>query len=156
MSQLSLEPSYLIDENLSPSLAPTFRAVGFNVTNVSEAFPDRHQVSDEEILRWLGERGRQNGVWVTADEEAQRVHAKMILAQNISVLWIFPPRKGLTALEELQLLSLVIEDVTAVVANSAIPGYLRASLNVKRPKLEHVISPLNSPKLEFRRLPLPR
>lgn len=151
MSQLSLEPLYLIDENLSPSLAPVFAAVGYKVTSVKQAFSGRSGVSDEEIIRWLSERGRQNAVWVTADEDARRVHEKLIHAANISVLWILRPRRrGLTGLQELQLLSLVIEKVTATVAEAQHPVYLRASLNVRRPKLEQLVRPLTSSRLEFR------
>ena len=154
MSQLNLEPLYLIDENLSPSLAHTFGAVGFNVISVAEAFQGRGQVSDEQIIGWLGQQGQQNAVWVTADDDAQKAHAKLILASLISVLWILRPRTGLTALQELKLLSLIISDVNAWVLASTNPVYFRASLNVRRPKLEQVISPLTSRRLEFKRIQL--
>lgn len=154
MSQLNLEPLFLIDENLSPALARTFRDVGFNVTSVSEAFHGRGQVSDVEIIEWLGQQGRQNAVWVTADDNAQKAHAKLILASRISVLWILRPHAGLTALQELILLSLIINDVNAWVLSSTAPVYFRASLNVRRPKLEQIISPLTSRRLEFKRIQL--
>ena len=154
MSQLNLEPLYLIDENLSPALAHTFSNVGFNVTSVTEAFHGVGQVSDEQIIEWLGQQGRQNAVWVTADDDAQKAHAKLILASRISVLWILRPRAGLTALQELTLLSLIIKDVTTWVLSSTVPVYFRASLNVRRARLEQIISPLTSRRLEFKRIPL--
>lgn len=156
MSQLSLEPLYIIDHNLSYKFADVFIAVGFNVTSVMKAFPGRESVPDDEIIDWLAQRGRQNAVWVTADEEAQKVHAKLILAKDISVLWIWRPKGGLTGLQELQLLSLVIEHVTALVGAAQNPIYLRASLHGRRPKLERIVSPLTSRRLIFRRIPLPR
>ena len=156
MSQLSLDPFYLIDHNLSPSYAPVFTALGYKVTSVRESFPRRIRVPDEEIIDWLAARGRQNAVWVTADEDAKKTHAKLILARNISVMWIFRPKKGLSGLQELQLLSLVIEHVTVLVAGTANPIYLQASLNGRRPKLEQLISDLAAPKLVFHRIPLPK
>ena len=134
-----------------------FTAVGYNVTSVTDTFPGRNKVPDEEIIYWLGERGRQNAVWVTADVDAKRVHAKLILAANISVLCIFrPKKKGMTGLQELQLLSLVKEHVNALIAASQAPIYLQASLNGRRPKLERLVSPLTAPKLIFQRIPLPK
>jgi len=141
---------------LSYKFADILVSVGYKVTSVREAFPGKERVPDEEIIDWLGKHGRQNAVWITADEEAQKVHAKLILAKNISVLWIWRPKGGLTGLQELQLLSLIIEHVTALVAATRNPIYLRASLHGRRPKLERIVSPLTSRKLVFKRIPLPR
>lgn len=156
MSQLSLEPLYLIDHNLSYKFADVLVAVGFNVTSVTKAFPGRERVLDDEIIDWLAQRGRQNAVWITADEEAQKVHAKLIVAKYISVLWIWRPKGGLTGLQELQLLSLVIEHVTVLVVAAQNPIYLRASLHGRRSKLERIVSPLTSKKLDYRPVLLPR
>ena len=156
LSQLSLEPFYLLDENLSPSFALVFTAVGYRVTSVNESFSDEERVSDEEIIEWLAANGRQNAVWVTADHEAKKIHAKLILAANISVLWILRSRRGLSGLQELQLLSLVIEHVTALIAAASAPVYLQASLNGRRPKLERLIGRLDQPRLEFQRISLPK
>ena len=156
LSQLSLDPFYLIDHNLSPSFAPVFTALGYKVTSVKESFPNHVRVPDEEIIDWLAARGRQNAVWVTADEDAKKTHAKLILARGISVMWVFRPKKGLSGLQELQLLSLVIEHVTDLVAATTNPIYLQASMNSRRPKLERLISDLSAPKLVFQRIPLPK
>ena len=154
MTQLGLEPFYVIDENLSPSFARALAATGFGVTGVVEAFNGRRGVIEEEIIPWLSQHGRKNAVWVTKDWEAQKRHAKLIHEQSISVLWLLIPDQGLRALRELQLLVLVIEYVTNLVIASRTPVYLCASFNVRRPKLERIVSPLTAKKLVFQRVPL--
>ena len=157
MAQLRLgQPFYLIDENLSHLYAKVFEALGFNITNVREAFAGRRKVKDEEIIPWLAKRGRHRAVWITQDIEASKTHAKLILAHSISILWIHSRKKHeLTGLQELQLLSLVIEHVTRLVSSTNTPIYLWASLIGRRPKLDKLVSPLTSKKLEFKGIPIP-
>lgn len=156
MTQLGLEPFFVIDENLSPSFAKALHATGFRITSIVEAFNGRRAVQEEEIIPWLSQNGRKNAIWVTKDWDAQKRHAKLIHEQNISVLWLLIPDQGLRALRELQLLVLVIEHVSNVVIESRTPSYIRASFNVRRPKLERIISPLTTPKLLYQRMPIPR
>lgn len=156
LSQLSLQPLFLIDHNLSHIFAKAFVSVGFNVTSVTDAFPGRRSVDDPEIISLLAQQGRQRAVWITADDDAQKVHAKYIIAKGISVLWVYrPPKTGLTGLQELQLLSLIIGKVATLVSVAHSPIYLKASLNVMKPKLEKLTSSLTSRKLIFKRIPLP-
>ena len=150
-------PLFLLDENLPPAFAPVFSAIGFKMTSVAEAFANRRSVSDEEIIAWLSANVEipQRSVWVSTDLRARLVHGTRIVQSGISVLWIQqPPRKGLTSLQEIQLLSLILEDVRTIVASSARPMYLIASLNGKRPKLEEVAGTLTDRRLQSRRLKL--
>lgn len=122
-----------------------------------EAFGGRRKVKDEEIIPWLGKHGQHYAVWITQDIESAKTHAKLILAHNISILWIRSSRKKheLAGLQELQLLSLVIEHVTHLVSSSSTPIYLWASLSGRRPRLDKLISPLTSLKLEFKHILIP-
>lgn len=150
-------PLFLIDNNLSYKLAQALRDVGFDCTSVKAEFPDLENASDEgDIIPWLSTEAGYNGVWVTADEEAQRVHAKIILAKIISVLWIQRPKRGLSALQELQLLSYVILPVNTIVASATQPVYFKASFNAMRPKLEQMTSSLYDKKLQWKRIPHPQ
>lgn len=157
MAQLKLgEPFYLIDENLSHLYAKVFEALGFSITSVRETFGGRRNVKDEEIIPWLSKHGQHHAVWITQDIEAAKTHAKLILAHNISILWIHSRKKHpLTGLQELQLLSLIIEHVTHLVSSSSTPVYLQASLSGRKPRLDKLISPLTSLKLEFKRILIP-
>lgn len=156
-SQLRMIPFYIVDENLSPTIAKALSACGFDITCVQEVFPNRTGVEDTEIIEWLSKHGRQKSVWITADQSAAKVHAKFLLAKQNSVLWIFRPKAGLSKLQELQLLSLIIEHVTELMSNTNIPLYLRAELLTgKKAKLEKLFSSLKDRHLDFRRIPLPK
>lgn len=122
--------------------------------SVRGAFPDRSTVPDKEIIEWLSSSGQHNSIWVTADDDAQKAHAKLIMASNISVLWVNRPRRGLSVLEELQLLSFVIQPMAQLVSDFQRCIYARASFNGRRPKLEQLSSPLTDKKLRWKRIPL--
>jgi len=126
------------------------------MSSVEEAFGGRRKVKDEEIIPWLGKRCRHYAVWITEDIEASKTHAKLIIAHQISILWILSRKKReLTGLQQLQLISLVIEHVTYLVSSSNTPIYLWALLIGRRPKIDKLISPLTSKKLEFKRIQIP-
>lgn len=149
--QLRLKPLFIIDHNLSYALADALSACGFEVTSVIRVFPDKATVADEEIIDWLEQQGRERCVWITADENAQKVHAKYILAKQISVLWVLRPKKGLSNLKALQLLSLIIEPLEQLISSTRRPIYLRTSISGKRVKLERLITPLSEKKLRFKK-----
>lgn len=154
MTQLSLEPFFLLDQNLSYRFAPAFDALGFRMTSVHEAFPGQVSVPDQDQIIWLSDRGKQNAVWITADEDAQKAHAKLIAANDISALWIHWSPKGEKGLADLRLLTMVIPDVRDSVARATRPVYFRASWNVRRPKLERLQGTLLVKKLKWHRLQL--
>ncbi len=154
--QLGLEPFFLIDENLSPTFAKALASTGFTITDVVTEFNGRKGVQEEEILPRLSQYGQKNAVWITKDWKAQKLHAKLIHEQSVSVLWMLIPDQGLRALRELQLLVLVIEHVSTVVRTSLTPVYLCASFNVKRPKLQRIVNPLTDKKLILQPVPISR
>lgn len=112
------------------------------------------RVEDEEIIDWLEKQGRERSVWITADEKAQKVHAKYILAKEISVLWVVRPKNGLSTLKALQLLSLIIEPLAQLISSTKQPLYLRTSISDKRIKLERLITPLSDKSLIFKKIPI--
>ncbi|MEW6142496.1 MAG: hypothetical protein AB1597_04970 [Chloroflexota bacterium] len=142
-----------MDENLSYIYAKAFASLGFNMISVQEAF-GRKGVPDEEFIPWLGEKGHEKAVWITQDFEARedKNKVKLILASNISILWIRSERKkiSLTGLQELQLLALVIAPVTQLISDTKQPLYMWASLKGMKPKLFKLISSLASKKIEMK------
>ena len=135
-------------------MAQAFRDVGFNISCVTEQFPGRSTVPDEEIIQWLSSRTGKDGVWITADEDAQKTHAKLILQEGISSLWIFRSRKGLSALQELQLVAFVIKKVEELVIASEHPVHFRASFNGERPRLMRLNNTIMDEKPDWRNVPL--
>lgn len=93
-------------------------------------------------------------MWITADEDAQKTHAKLILQEGISTVWIFRPRKGLSALQELQLVSFVIEKVEELVFESDHPLHFRASFNGMKPKLQFLNNTLMDRNLDWKNVSL--
>ena len=135
-------------------MARAFRDVDFNVTSIKEEFPFRNKVPDEELIPWLSSKAGKNGVWITADEDAQKTHAKLILQEGISTIWIFRPKKGLSALQELQLVSYVIEKVEELVLKADQPLHFRASFNVMKPTLKRLSNTLMDKILDWKNVSL--
>ena len=160
LSQPTLEPVFLLDDDISYRFAPALsHATGYDIRSVHCVWNDRARlidpVLDEEIIPYLGELAREKGVWITADWDSRIAHAKLIMAEQISVLWVHEPKgKALRGLQELQLLSQVIEHVFALVATASSPVYLHTYLNVTRPRLERLAGTLYDSKLKWERVPL--
>lgn len=158
--QPTLEPVFLLDENISYRFAPALaNATGNDIKSVRCVWKDRDRlinaVRDEEIIRYLGEVARGKGVWITADWDARTAHAQLIMAERISVLWLHEPKgKGLRGIQELQLLSLVIEHVYDLVATASSPVYLHTYLHGYRPRLERLAGTLHDTKLKWEKVPL--
>ena len=152
--QLSLEPFYLLDENMSPSFPTVFNTCGYNMVSIQEAFDGRRQVGEPEFIPWLAQHHLHKGVWVTEDVQAQKLHAKLISANQISALWILTPKGGLRGIQQLQLLASVIETVNTVVVATTVPVYFQASFNIMKPKLEQLVGPLTDKNAQFKRIPL--
>ena len=160
LSQPNLEPVFLLDDDISYRFAPALsHATGYEIRSVQCVWNDRDRfinpVQDEEIIPYLGELAREKGIWITADWDSRTAHAKLIMAENISVLWVHAPKgKALRGLQELQLLSQVIEHVYALVAAARSPVYLRTYLNVTRPRLDRLAGTWYDSKLNWERVPL--
>ena len=159
LSQLRFAPFYLVDESLTPAIARALYLCGYDIVfeRDLDEFKDKNLLGDEEIVQWLGEHGRQKSVWITADKDASKAHAKFILSKQNSVIWVFRPKTGLSNLHELILISLIIEHVNDLIANADTALYLRASfLKGKKAKLEKLVSPLTQRYLQWKRIPLPK
>ncbi|MFC1913053.1 hypothetical protein ACFLX7_02520 [Chloroflexota bacterium] len=155
MKTTAEKPLYLLDEHLSYKFAPVFQSLGYNMTSVEDVWHGRKNVEDPEIIPWLGENGEHHAVWITEDWEATKLHAKLIVSNKISVWWIREEKHiGLTGLQELQLISLIIQFVTDIILVSKSPTYLKASLIGRRPKLERMTCHLLSPKLTWGKVKL--
>ena len=160
LSQPTLEPVFLLDDDISYRFAPALSsATGNDIRSIRCVWEARggliNPVLDEEIIRYLGEIARDKGVWITADWDARTAHAKLIMAEQISVLWLQEPKgRGLRGLQELQLLSLVIENVYDMVAKASSPVYLCTYMNGRRPRLERLAGTLHDSKLKWERVPL--
>ena len=160
LSQPTLEPVFLLDDDISYRFAPALsHATGYDIRSVRCVWNDRDRfidpVLDEEIIPYLGELARGKGIWITADWDSRIAHAKLIMAEQISVLWVHEPKsKALRGLQELQLLSLVIEHVYNLVATASSPVYLRTYLHGHRPRLDRLAGTLYDSKLKWERVPL--
>ncbi len=159
MSQLNLEPLFLLDDNLSYRFAPALLATGYDVRSVRSEWPSRdpftNPVEDEEIIQYLGEIGRHRAIWVTAEEKPLKVHATVLLAEKISVLQISETSSTpLTGLNQLRLLASVIANSYRSVAQARSPVYMKASYNGRRPRFEILQGSLHDTKLVWKRSPL--
>ena len=161
LSQPTLELVFLLDDDISYRFAPALSsATGNDIKSVRCVWEGRDRfinpVLDDEIIRHLGRIARDKGVWITADWDARTAHAKLIMAEQISVLWLHEPKgTGLRGLQQLQLLSLVIEKVYDLVAKASSPVYLCTYMNGQRPRLERLAGTLYDSKLKWERVPLP-
>lgn len=111
-------------------------ALGINISSVKDAFQGRERVDDTEIIPYLSSVSGHKAVWITGDKDAQKAHGRLILASQISVLWLYEPKKtSLRGAEELLLLTLILPEVHRIVFASDRPVYLRAMLNGRRARL---------------------
>ena len=158
LSQPTLEPVFLLDDNISYRFAEALSiATGYDIRTVRYEWEHRdpftNPVQDEEIIPYLGSVARHKAVWITSDWDARIAHARLIMAEHISVLWLHESKSRLLrGLQELQLLSLVIEHVYAQVAPARSPVYLRTYLNGHRPRLERLAGTLHDSKLNWRKV----
>ena len=79
----------MLDESLVPGVARALSLVGYSVHNVDDAL-GRRGVKDPEIIHWCREN---EAVWIHADDNARREHARLINAAGISTVWMPRPKK---------------------------------------------------------------
>ncbi len=157
-------PLYLLDANISYRFAVPFKALGYDMTSVADVclkgqlrLQGKKSAQDPDIIEWMGGQqtihGRR-GVWITADWEASKVHAKLILANSICVFWICDPRNhALQAIQELQVLVMLIEQADDILTKATCPIYLRGTMDPNRKtKLWKLASHLMAPKLKWERV----
>ena len=156
MSQLRFIPYYFIDANLTPIIADALTYCGNDCDSVHKLYKGETNKDDRLIINHLGAYGRQKSVWVTSDVDAKKIHARYMMSKQNSVLWIFRPSEGLSVLHELLIMCLIIEPLNDLITNAQNALYLRATLLMphKKARLERLISPLTSPKMELKKVSL--
>ena len=98
------EPLFLLDESLVPAVASALARVDYDIVSISDAF-ERTGVKDPEIIAWC----RQNdAVWIHADNKARRKHMELLRTSGIRTLRIHRRPSGMTAREQLRILSYVL------------------------------------------------
>ena len=152
-TQRSLEPLLLLDDTISYLYAPALSAaLGINIGAVKDEFQGREGVADTEIIPHLSNMSGYKAVWVTGDKDAQRAHGKLILASQISVLWLYEPKKrSLRGAEELLLLTLVLPEVHRIVLATDKPVYLKTMLNGQKARLARLKNSLLERRLAWER-----
>ena len=89
-ASLADEPFYILDNGLNPRIADLLSQLGYSMRSVQAEFgvAPTDSISDEEIIRHIGDTYGHRGVWVTKDNSSKREHAEVISASRISVIWI--------------------------------------------------------------------
>lgn len=102
-SKLS-EHRFLLDESLTPKVAPALALVGYRIETVRQVW-NQEGIKDPEIIAWCQE---QDATWIHADDSALRVHREKLQASGIRTLWIRRPGGQMTGMEQLRILSFVL------------------------------------------------
>jgi hypothetical protein len=102
----------MVDESLSPNVAKALGLVGYRTITRKEVteWEGLAKVTDPMVIPWCAAN---NAVWIHADDNARREHAKLIIAKGICTLWIYRPRGMLTNKEQLLILSHVLPEFLA-------------------------------------------
>ena len=89
-ASLADEPFYILDNGLNPRIADLLSQLEYSMRSVQAEFgvAPTDSISDEEIIRHIGDTYGHRGVWVTKDNSSKREHAETIRASGISVIWI--------------------------------------------------------------------
>ena len=153
-------PLYLLDENISYKFAIPFKALGYDMTSVEEVWPNQHllalgkkSVEDPEIIAWRGKQQTDfgfNGVWITDDWDASKLHAKLILANSICVFWVCDPlNHSLRAIQQLQVITMLIEYIDDIFQKATSPKYLMGTIDGRKTRLWALKCHLMSRRLEW-------
>ena len=84
-------------------------------------------VSDEEIIRHVGDTYGHRGVWLTKDGSARRQHAEIISASGISVIWIKQQR--LSTMQQHYIVTLCYHRTYPELASSRSPIHYEANFH---------------------------
>lgn len=156
-------PLYLLDENISYKFVVPFKALGYDMTSVEEVFPKsqlallgKKSAEDPDIIEWIGQQQTNyglKGVWITDDWEASKLHAKLILAHSICVFWVCDPlNNALRAIQQLQVLAMLIEQADTIFRTANSPKYLKGTMDGRKIRLWTLASHLMAPKLEWKKV----
>ena len=97
------EPRFLLDESLAPVVAEALSLVGYNFT--TSAAELGKGTLDPDIIAWCRDNG---ATWVHADRRVYRQHRDPLQTSGIRTLLVNQPSKGMTAKEQLRILSFVL------------------------------------------------
>lgn len=111
---IDTNPSFLLDEQLNPSVADALQKVGYNIVSIKEAFDGRPGVLDPEVIEWCR---CNNAIWITADEKAKKQHVADICSSRIRVIWVHRKKGMMTAKEQLRVLSFTLPDLISRFTN---------------------------------------
>ena len=114
------EPRFLLDESLTPTVAQALSLVNYNFVDVRSQIR-RQGVKDPEIIRWCQEN---EAIWVHADDRARKQHRALLQTSGIRTLFVDRPKSGMSAKEQLRVLSFVlprlVESVRGASASSSL------------------------------------
>ena len=100
------EPLFLLDESLTPAVADALNLVGYNFTTTTAEL--ERGALDPEIIAWCQTNG---ATWVHADGQAYRQHRDRLQVSRVKTLYVSRPRRGMSAKEQLRVLSFVLPKV---------------------------------------------
>ncbi len=130
------DPVFLLDESLVPAVARSLQLVGYNFVTIEAAFGAKGP-GDPEIIEWCG---RNQAVWVHADDRARRQHRALLQTSGIRTLWIYRRRGRMTGKEQLRILAFVLPDLTQrLVEHPSIRHYRASAANpLAKPSLRSI------------------
>ena len=117
------DPVFLLDESLVPAVARSLQLDGYNFVDVAATFGTKGP-QDPEIIEWCG---RNQAVWVHADDRARRQHRALLQTSGIRTLWIYRQRGRMTGKEQLRILAFVLPDLIQRLAEHPSVRHYRAS-----------------------------
>jgi hypothetical protein len=105
------EPSFWIDNSLSPLVAQALKLVGYNIIvqkDISE-FSDLDRVLDDKhIIPWLAAN---QAIWIHADNNSKREHRKQIAAGAVRTVWIHRAGGKMSNRAQLRILAYSLPDL---------------------------------------------
>ena len=129
-----IDPILLIDASLADCpLADALHLVDYNAIACTKQF--QGGTPDPTILQWLA---LQNGIWITADEEARRKHADEIQKASINIIWVHRPKEGMSKKAQLLLLLWVIDPILDEIRKSKGTTYFLAKYSGARPTYKRI------------------
>ena len=163
LSTTAPKPLYLLDECISHRFTVPFKALGYDIKSIHDVFPKdqlilqgKKSAEDPDIIQWIGKQQSDYGligIWITDDWEASKLHAKLILAHSICVFWICDPlNKSLNAIQQLQVLAMLIEEANLIFKTATSPIYLRGTIDNRKARLWTLNCHLMDKKLEWKKL----
>ncbi len=88
---------FLLDESLVPKVAEALALVGYDFVVCEKG------MKDPEVIDWCREN---HAVWVHADDRARREHRVLLQATGIRTIWVYRPKSGMSAREQLRILAM--------------------------------------------------